>query len=105
MPKYNPKSTAPEQMVATKILEIMQGVPLAEAWNIIKKPKPDVPDIKLRWSPELLRDVLAKRSYETTLKVVNDALDLLHESGRVSRTVGVFGFDTYELIGASLDHD
>ena len=25
MPKYNPKSTAPEQLVAKKILEIMQS--------------------------------------------------------------------------------
>jgi hypothetical protein len=100
MPKYNPKSTAPEQMVATKILEIMQGVPLAEAWNIIKQPKPDIPDSKLGWSAELIRDVLAKRSYDTTLRVVNDALGLLHESGRVSKTVGVFGFDTYELTAA-----
>jgi hypothetical protein len=105
MPKYNPKSTAPEQMVATKILEIMHDVPLAEAWSIIKQPKPDIPNIKLGWTPELIRDVLAKRSFQTTLKVVNDALDLLHESGRVSKTVGVFGFDTYALIGASLHHD
>ena len=100
MPKYNPKSTAPEQIVATKILEIMQGVPLAEAWSIVGQPKPDIPLIKLGWTAELIRDVLAKRSYDTTLRVVNDALDLLHESGRVSKAVGVFGFDSYELIGA-----
>jgi hypothetical protein len=105
MPKYNPKSTAPEQMVATKILEIMQSVPLAEAWSIIKRPKPDILDTELGWNPELIRDVLAKRSFQTSLKVVNDALGLLHESGRVSKTVGVFGFDTYALIGASLNHD
>jgi hypothetical protein len=100
MPKYNPKSTAPEQLVAKKILEIMQSVPLAEAWHIVKQPKPNIPDIKLGWSAELIRDVLAKRSYDTTLRVVDDALVLLHESGRVSKTVGVFGFHTYELIGA-----
>ena len=100
MPKYNPKSTALEQMVATKILEIMQGIALAEAWHIINRPKPNIPDIKLGWSAEIIRDVLAKRSYDTTLRVVNDALGLLHESGLVSKTVGVFGFDTYKLIGA-----
>ena len=100
MPKYNPKSTAPEQLVATKILEIMQGTSLAEAWHLVNQPKPNIPDIKLGWSAELIRDVLAKRSYDTTLRVVSDALGLLHESGLVYKTVGVFGFDTYKLIGA-----
>ena len=100
MPKYNPKSIAPEQLVAKKILEIMQGVPLAEAWTLVKQPKPNIPDIKLGWSAELIRDVLANRSYDITLRVVDDALFLLYESGLVSKSVGVFGFHTYELIGA-----
>ena len=55
MPKYNPKSTGPEQLVATKILEIMQGVPLAEAWSNVGQPKPDIPPIKLGWTVELIR--------------------------------------------------
>jgi hypothetical protein len=100
MPKYNPKSTAPEQLVATKILEIMRGISLAEAWTIVNQPKPDIPAMKLGWSAELIRNVLTKRSYDATLRVVNDALGLLHQSGLVSKTVGVFGFDTYKLIGA-----
>jgi hypothetical protein len=78
----------------------MQGVPPSDAWRIVNKP--EIPEMKLGWNAELIRDLLAKRNYEISLRAVDDPLSVLHESGRVSKTVGDFGFDTYELIGARI---